>query len=77
MPTFDIDGFTDDLVNYQKPGKMAAILASLDEDDAAVVVSALRDMSVPATRLAKALTKQGYQTGPAPVITWRAKHDVT
>ena len=56
---------------------MAAILASLDEDDAAVVEAALRDESVPANRLAKALTNQGYQTGAQPVITWRAKHVAT
>ena len=76
MPTFDRDKFGDDLV-FSKPGKMAGILASLDEDDAEVVEAALRDLSVPANALAKALTKQGFTTGAQPVITWRAKHVTT
>jgi hypothetical protein len=74
MPTFDPDGFEADLAAPEKSGKMAIILAAMDPDDARVVESALRDLSIPATRLAKALTNQGYKTGATPVETWRAKH---
>ena len=76
MPEFDPDGFLEDMAGYRRPGKMDDILAGLDEADAKVLEGALRDLSIPANRIAVALGNQGYQLTACPVQTWRT-HNVS
>lgn len=74
MPAFDSDGFLADMAGYQRPGKMDAILDGLDEADAKVLEGALRDLSIPANRIAVALVNQGFKLTACPVQTWRTHY---
>lgn len=50
------------------------IRAQLDGDDLEVFNAALLDESLPAARLAKALTEEGYPISDSAIHAWRRKH---
>ena len=77
MPGFDPDEFEKDISGYRRQGKMRPILEGLAPADAELLEGALRDLSIPANRIAVALRNQGFDLlTAAPVLTWR-KHNVS
>lgn len=49
----------------------------LDEEDGQRLLEALRDTSIGANTIAKALTQAGFSVSPSPVEKWRAREGVT